>query len=153
MKIRTYREMIKLPTFEERFEYLRIGGSVGFETFGAYRYINQAFYTQNPRWKSTRHKIIVRDEAYDLAVKEPIHEICPNVIFSNGKEIKVPTLVIHHITPLTLEDIEYDRDICYDPDNLVVVHTDTHKAIHYGDKRLLPSPFTERRPNDTIPWR
>ena len=137
--IRTYTELIRIPTFEERFEYLKLGGTVGSETFGYDRYLNQIFY-RSPEWRNFRHRIIARDLGCDLAF--PDHEIREQII------------TIHHIDPIRVEDVLNRDPKLFDPDNVVCVAPMTHKALHYGDISLLPSwkPI-ERRPNDTCPWR
>ena len=136
--IRTYRELIRIPTFEERFKYLRLSGTVGQSTFGYDRYINQMLYNSK-EWKQLRDYIIVRDKACDLACE--------------GYELP-SDITIHHLNPITLEDIESQSDKVWNPDFLVctAAHT-THKAIHYGDASLLPKTPIQRRPNDVCPWR
>lgn len=136
--IKTYSELISLPTFKERFEYLKIGGAIGKETFGVNRYLNQEIYHSTWWCKEVRPKIIVRDNGRDLAL--------------DGYDIFGP-VYIHHINPLTLEDIEESKPIVYDPENLVCVSFLTHQAIHYGSFDRVPALPTERKPNDTIPWR
>lgn len=134
--LRTYTEMIRFHTFEERYEYLKLSGQVGSETFGWDRYLNQALYT-SPEWRQTRELAIVRDEGNDLAV--PGHQI-------TGK------IIIHHINPLTAEQVE-DRDpAIFDLENLVCVSHRTHEAIHYGDSDLLPKDVVQRSPGDTKLW-
>lgn len=135
--IRRYSELIRIPTFEERFEYLRVGGAVGQATFDAYRYLNQAFYTSK-EWRRFRKEIIVRDEGCDMAM--------------DGYSI-VRGIVIHHIMPLDIDDLENMTDAVFDPENVVCVSANTHRAIHYGNKDLLPKLPIERKPNDTCPWK
>lgn len=135
--MKTYKELKTLQTFLERFSYLKIGGRIGQSTFGGDRWINQAFYTSK-EWRRTRNGIILRDNGCDLGI--------------DGHDI-VRNLVIHHINPVTIEDLEERRDCALDPDNLICVSDITHKAIHYGDESLLPKPFVERKPNDTSPWK
>ena len=136
--IKTYSELIKIPTFEERYEFLRVPALVGDSTFGFSRYLNQVFY-RSREWKRVRQEVIRRDEGCDLAIP--------------GRDI-FGQIEIHHITPLTLEDIEENSILLLDPDNLVCVSPITHKAIHFGDATLLPrNEPTIRRPNDTCPWR
>lgn len=135
--IKTYTELIRISNYYDRFEYLKLKGFVGEQTFGWHRYINQMLY-RSKRWKSTRDKVIIRDDGCDLG--HPDYQIYDKVI-------------IHHMNPITLEDIEEDRDYIYDPEFLICVSNNTHQAIHYGDKSLLPSPLIERRPGDTCPWR
>jgi hypothetical protein len=137
MKMRTYSELIQLPTFEERYRYLKLGGKVGEETFGYARYLNQIFY-QSPEWRSFRRDIIIRDNGCDLAM--------------DGWVIQ-DRIYIHHLNPITLEDIRLRNPIALDPENAVVVSFGTHQAIHYGDESQLPLGFVERTPNDMIPWR
>lgn len=137
MSIKTYSELITLPTYEERFEYLRLKGAVGKETFGYDRYLNQTLYN-SPEWKRTRRKILIRDDGCDLACKD-------RIIYRN--------VIIHHINPITLEDIVERRSIVFDPENLICVSHNTHNAIHYGDINLLTTGPIERSANDTCPWR
>ena len=133
-----YSELIQIPSLEERYEYLRLQGFVGDETFGSKRRMNQLFYSSDV-WKQTRSEIILRDEACDLAV--PGYEI-------NRR------LQVHHINPIRLEDVLENRwDILLDPENLICVSFRTHNAIHYGDNSLLPQIPIERKPGDTCPWR
>lgn len=133
-----YSELIKLPTLIERYEYLRTYSKIGEETFGGQRILNQILYTSNPLWKSIRNKIIIRDGGFDLGLDDYIIQ---------GK------IIVHHINPLTKEQIlNYDPCI-FDPENLICCSHNTHNAIHYGDRSLLPQDPIERRPNDTCPWR
>lgn len=135
--IKTYSEMILLPTFLERFRYLQIGGMVGAETFGFDRYLNQSLY-RTAEWKRFRNEIIVRDNGCDLGCDD-------RTIY--GK------ILVHHINPLTVEDIVNRHSCVFDPDNVICVSLDTHNAIHYGDEELLMLDPIERKPNDTCPWR
>lgn len=135
--IRTYSEMITLKTYEERFDYLKIGGRVGLETFGYDRYLNQILYNTK-QWKKFRREIIIRDNACDLACE--------------GYEINYRILV-HHINPITVEDIINRNPMIFDPENAITTTHRTHNAIHYGDKNLLVLQPMERTPNDTCPWR
>lgn len=137
MSIRTYSELITLPTFTERFEYLKLGGSIGRETFGFDRYLNQRLY-QTPEWKRFRRDIIIRDNGNDLACEG--YQI-------GGK------ILIHHIDPITVEDVINRHPKIFDPDNVISTSLNTHNAIHYGDANLLIVEPIERRPNDTCPWR
>lgn len=123
-------------TFEERFEYLRLAGEVGAETFGFDRWINQYFY-RSREWRQVRREIIVRDNGCDLGVP--------------GHEIRAQQLV-HHLNPMTPEDLERGESWVLDPEYLVLTTKRTHNAIHYGDASLLPQPMVERRPGDTTPW-
>ena len=135
--IRTYSEIITLKTYEERFDYLKIGGQVGRETFGYDRYLNQILYNTK-QWKKFRRDIIIRDNACDLACY--------------GYEINYHILV-HHIDPITVEDIINRNPMIFDPENAITTTHRTHNAIHYGDKNLLMLQPMERTPNDTCPWR
>ena len=137
MKIRTYSELKKLKTFDSRYEYLKLKGVVGETTFGFDRYINQMLY-RSKRWKEARDKVILRDEGCDLGIEG--HEIYDKII-------------IHHINPITLEDIENDIDELYNPEYLIATSHKTHQAIHYGDDSLLPKTLVERKRNDTTPWK
>lgn len=138
-KIRTYSELIQIPTFEERYQYLRLGDRVGEETFGFDRYLNQRFY-KSREWQAVRNKVIVRDNACDLAFED--REI------PNGVRI-----LIHHMNPIRIEDISYKRDWILNPDFLICTTKRTHDAIHFGDETILYSDPIERTPNDTCPWR
>lgn len=137
MRIKTYSELIALPTFEDRFEYLQLKGIVGQETFGFDRYLNQILYNSK-EWKHLRNEIIVRDNGCDLALE--------------GFEIH-GRILIHHINPITIDDVIKRREMVFDPENLVCVTHNTHNAIHYGDKSLLITGPIERRANDTCPWK
>lgn len=137
MSIRTYSELITIPTFEERFEYLQLKGSVGKDTFGYDRYLNQVLY-RSPEWKHLRNKIIIRDGGCDLAC--------------DGYDIYGKVL-IHHLNPITVEDVLARSRKVFDPDNLVCVTHNTHNAIHYGDSDLLVTGIITRTKNDTCPWR
>lgn len=133
---RCYSELILFPTFEERFEYLKLSGSVGSETFGVDRYLNQIFY-RSLRWKKTRRLVIARDFGLDLGVE--------------GYDIS-GTIMIHHMNPVTIEQVEEMDDILFDLEYLISTSVPTHEAIHYGDKNLLPRLSTIRRPGDTKLW-
>ena len=133
MLLKSYRNLILLPTILDRFEYLRIKANVGDPTFGFDRFINQDFY-QSREWRQVRMKVIARDEGCDLGVPEyPI----------GGK------VIIHHINPITAEDIENASDLLFDMDNLICVSESTHNAIHFGDETLLPAEPIIRMPGDT----
>ena len=133
---RTYSELRSLNTFEERYRYLALHGQVGIETFGFDRYLNQQFYTSK-QWRNLRHQIIVRDNGCDLGIEDrDIHD----------------SIYVHHLNPMTVEDFETGDPRVLDPENLICVTHRTHNAIHYGDERLLPPIFTERRPGDTKLW-
>lgn len=136
--IRTYSELIRLPTFDERFEYLRLSAKIGEKTFGYERYLNQVFY-RSPEWKSVRREVIKRDNGCDLGIE--------------GRDI-FGVIEIHHINPITISDVEEVSSILLDMDNLICTSSITHKAIHYGDKSLLPRTEPNvRKPNDMCPWR
>lgn len=135
--IRTYSELIKLPTFKERFEYLSLKGCVGKETFGWERYINQAFY-RSKEWKDVRNFVIVRDCGCDLGMP--------------GREIP-DRVLIHHMNPILPKDIVLSNDFILDPEYLICTTHNTHEAIHYGSEDLLISEPVERTPNDTCPWK
>ena len=135
--IRTYSELIKLRTFEERYEYLKLNGKVGEETFGFDRYLNQVFY-KSQIWQKTRRDIIVRDLGCDLGIE--------------GYEI-YGRILIHHINPISKEDILERNKILFDPENLITTVKRTHDAIHYGDSDLLIKAPIERSMNDTCPWK
>ena len=137
MSIRTYSELITIPTFEERFEYLQLKGSVGKDTFGYDRYLNQVLY-RSPEWKRLRNQIIIRDGGCDLAC--------------DGYDI-YDKVLIHHLNPITVEDVLARSRKVFDPDNLVCVSHNTHNAIHYGDVDLLVTGPIIRTKNDTCPWR
>lgn len=135
--IRTYSELIQLPTFEERFEYLRLDGAVGTETFGLDRYLNQLFY-KSKEWLSVRDEVITRDNGCDLGVE--------------GYEIH-GRILIHHMNPISVEDILQHSDYLLNPEYLISTIHNTHNAIHYGDTSLLITGPIERSKNDTCPWR
>ena len=137
MNIRTYSELSKLVTFEDRFNYLRLNGFVGKETFGFDRYLNQVFY-KSAKWRSVRDLVIVRDNGCDLGVE--------------GREI-YGKIIIHHMNPITIKDIEQENAFLLDPEFLISTVHETHNAIHYGDENLLIRSPIERKPNDTCPWR
>lgn len=135
--IKTYSELIKLRTFVERFNYLKLDGSVGKDTFGFDRYLNQIFY-RSQKWRSIRDKVIIRDNGRDLGV--------------DGYEIN-SGILIHHMNPITIEDIKRESDFLLDPEFLITTTHRTHNAIHYSDSSALPVMSTERMKNDTCPWR
>lgn len=132
-----YSKLLVLPTFEERYEYLRLGGTVGKETFGYERHLNQILYSSD-EWKQCRRLIIIRDAGLDLG--------------SDGYEIHGKILV-HHLNPITVDDVINRRQKVFDPENLICVSHNTHNAIHYGDESLLMTVPIERTKNDTCPWR
>ena len=135
--IRTYSELCQLSTFEERFDYLRLNGSVGKDTFGFDRYLNQQFY-RSREWKHIRDQVILRDNGCDLGVE--------------GYEIR-GRILIHHINPISVEDIHTMSDLLMNPEYLICVSHRTHNAIHYGDESLIITAPIERTQNDTCPWR
>jgi len=137
MSIRTYSELITFPTFEERFQYLQLNGEVGGETFGFDRWLNQVFYRSH-QWKRLRDEIIIRDNGCDLGVE--------------GFEIN-RRIIIHHMNPISIDDIEKETDFLLDPEFLICTSHNTHNAIHYGDEKLLVTAPVERSKNDTCPWR
>ena len=137
MSIRTYSELITLPTFEERFKYLQLNGQVGKDTFGFDRYINQNFY-HSLEWKRVRDKVILRDNGCDIGVE--------------GYEIH-GRILIHHMNPITIRDIESMSEYLLNPEYLISTVHNTHNAIHYGDESLLITAPIERRKNDTCPWK
>lgn len=140
MTNKTYSELIKIPTFKGRFQYLNLHGEVGFETFGFDRYLNQAFYKSN-EWRRFRNSVIIRDNCCDLGVE--------------GYDILNSKVIIHHINPITAEDIINRTDKLFSLENVICVTENTHRAIHYGDERIFlnEKTLTIRRPNDTCPWR
>lgn len=138
MMIRTYSELIRISDFKGRFRYLQLYGKVGLDTFGFDRVFNQKFY-RSKEWRQIRDKIIVRDLGCDLGVE--------------GYEIIHQPIVIHHMNPISLKDIEDSTDFLLNPEYLICTTDRTHKAIHYGDESLLMLPFTERSRNDTCPWK
>lgn len=137
MSIKTYSELITLPTFEERYRYLRLGGRVGEETFGFDRYLNQTFY-KSDEWLKVRDEVIIRDNGCDLGMEG--HEI-------HGR------ILVHHMNPITIEDIKNRSDFLLNPEYLISTVKNTHDAIHYGDEGLLITAPKERTRNDTCPWR
>jgi len=137
MNIKTYSELITLPTFEERYRYLRLGGRVGEETFGFDRYLNQLFY-KSKEWLRVRDFVIVRDNGCDLGIP--------------GREIH-DRILIHHMNPITIDDIVKRSDILLNPEYLITTVKNTHDAIHYGDEGLLITVPRERSKNDTCPWK
>lgn len=135
--IKTYSELITIPTYEERFRYLKLDGVIGEETFGFDRYLNQLFYNSDV-WKSCRNNIIIRDNGCDMAMDD--YEI-------KGR------IYIHHMNPIAITDILTQSDFLLNPEYLVCVAFRTHQAIHYGDESLLVTAPIERKPNDMCPWR
>ena len=136
--LKTYSELSKLKTFEERFEYLRLNGQVGKDTFGFDRIFNQIFY-RSIEWKRVRDQVILRDNGCDLGV--------------SGHEIYGQRILIHHMNPISLEDLERRSEILMNPEYLITTIHNTHNAIHYGDENLLIKLPRERTKNDTCPWK
>lgn len=135
--MRTYQELVSIPTFLERYRYLRINGRVGEETFGFDRWLNQQLY-RSKEWIEVRQRVLFRDGACDLGCSDyPLWD----------------RALIHHMNPITRDDILRRRNIVLNPDYLITVSHGTHNAIHYGDESLLPLDPVERRPNDTCPWK
>lgn len=135
--IRTYSELITLPTFEERFRYLKLGGKVGEDTFGFDRYLNQVFY-RSAKWKEIRDYVIIRDNGCDLGMEG--HESHQRIL-------------VHHMNPITKEDVLRESEFLLDPEYMICTIKNTHDAIHYGDESLLITAPIERRKNDTCPWK
>ena len=135
--IRRYSDLIQLKTFEDRFSYLKLHGKVGEETFGLDRYLNQQLY-KSRRWQNIRSQVIIRDDGCDLGI--------------DGHQMD-NYITIHHMNPISMEDIEEERDVVFDPEYLICCSSRTHKAIHFGDENLLIRDPIIRRPNDTCPWR
>ena len=135
--MRTYSELSQYKTFEERFKYLQLKGTVGEDTFGFDRWINQQFY-RSVEWRRARDQIILRDDGCDLG--DPDHPI-------KGR------IIIHHMNPICLKDFDLNLEILLDPEQLICTSFNTHNAIHYGDENLLPKEWTPRTPNDTCPWK
>lgn len=136
--IRTYSDLIKLNTFEERFNYLKLDGIVCESTFGFNRYLNQTFY-KSPEWLHVRNYVISRDNACDLGIPD--------------REILYSKILIHHMNPISEEDILNRSEFLLDPNYLICTTKNTHDAIHYGDGEKLFKGLVERRKNDTCPWR
>lgn len=135
--IRTYSKLSRLKTFRERYDYLRLSARVGDTTFGYDRILNQMLY-KSKRWLSVRNEVIIRDEACDLGIE--------------GREI-YDKILVHHMNPITIEDVELERDIIFDPEYLICTSHNTHNAIHFGDASLLRQDLIVRTPHDTCPWR
>lgn len=137
LRIKTYSELITIPTFLERYRYLKLGGSIGEETFGFDRYLNQTLY-RSPEWKRFRRDMIIRDNGMDLAADD--YEI-------------VGKILVHHINPLTVQDVIRRDPKIFDPENVICTSMNTHNAIHYGDESLLMIEPVVRTKYDTCPWR
>lgn len=136
--IKTYTELSQFTTFKDRFNYLKLDGEVGKDTFGFDRIFNQMFYSSK-EWKDVRNHVIVRDNGCDLGI--------------DGYEIAAQRVIIHHLNPITLEDIESCTDILLNPEYLITTTHNTHNAIHYGDENLLMTGPVIRTKNDTCPWK
>ena len=136
--IRTYSELSKFKTFRERYEYLKLDGTVGEETFGFDRYINQMFY-KSEEWKRIRNYVITRDNGCDLGIQD--------------RKIVDSVILVHHMNPITKEDIINKNEILLDPEYLITTIKPTHDAIHYGDESLLAEDLIVRSKNDTCPWK
>ncbi len=137
-KIRCYSELIKLKTFKERYEYLKLDGKVGEETFGFDRWLNQAFY-KSKEWQRIRNDVIARDLGCDLGCID--------------REIIDEMILIHHMNPISKEDIINKTDFLLNPEYLITTIDNTHRAIHYGNEEMLYQPPIERFKNDQCPWR
>lgn len=137
MRIRNFRELRAISSFEERYDYLRLFGDVGRATFGFERYINQRFYT-SAQWKQVRSAVIARDFGCDLAM--------------DGYDIP-DKIIVHHMNPMTIQDLEDGNPDILNPDYLISTSLRTHNAIHYGDRSNLIQPIVERKPGDTLLWR
>jgi ribonuclease BN (tRNA processing enzyme) len=136
-KLKTYSELRNLNTFSQRYNYLKLTGSVGESTFGGNRYLNQVLY-RSKEWKQVRDEVIIRDHGCDLAVEGyEIHE----------------RIIVHHMNPITIEDIEQRRPEVLDPQFLITTTHNTHLAIHFSDESMLPQPLVVRSKNDTSPWK
>lgn len=135
--IKSYKELIKLKTFEERLRYLQLNANVGIETFGSGRWLNQRLY-HSSLWADVKNEIILRDNGCDLGLE--------------GYEIR-GRIYVHHLNPITKEDVLNNSSKLYDSDNLICVSFDTHQSIHYGSECAALSQLVERRPNDTCPWK
>ena len=137
MRNKSYLELIQIPTFQERYEYLKIGGRIGEETFGFDRHLNQTLY-RSSEWKHFRRQIIIRDKGCDLGCE--------------GYEL-YDKILIHHINPITIDDVLNRASCIFDPNNVICTSLNTHNAIHYGDSELLVTEPIKRTKNDTCPWK
>lgn len=139
---RTYSELITIPTFIDRLKYLKLDGQIGKETYGYDRYLNQTFY-RSKEWRQFRHEIIVRDNGCDLGMNDEYYSI-------RG------LILIHHINPISVDDILDRNQLLFDPENVICVSKETHNAIHYGSEELISNLYSIgpiRFENDTSPWR
>lgn len=137
MELKTYSDLMLRDSFIARYRYLKLPGVVGESTFGFERYLNQTLY-QSRYWRKLRDEIIVRDHGCDLGIED--YELHGSII-------------VHHLNPITLDDIELGRKCVFDPENLICTGHNTHRAIHYGDETMLPQPLILRQRHDTCPWR
>ena len=137
MRNKSYLELIQIPTFQERYEYLKIDGRIGEETFGFDRHLNQTLY-RSSEWKRFRRQIIIRDKGCDVGCE--------------GYEL-YDKILIHHINPITINDVLNRASCIFDPNNVICTSLNTHNAIHYGDSELLVTEPIERTKNDTCPWK
>ena len=143
MSIKCYSDLITIPTFEERYEYLRLGGTVGEETFGFDRWLNQKFYRTDEEWLDVRDHVILRDTGNN--------DYCQDLGMDYGHDIR-SRIIVHHMNPITREDIIHRTRFLLDPEYLICTIDNTHRAIHYGDRSLLITAPVERQPYDTCPW-
>lgn len=136
--IRSYSELNELKSFQERFEYLNLSGTVGIDTFGSYRYLNQKLYS-SPMWKSVKNRVIIRDNGCDLGLE--------------GYDILGKKIIVHHINPITIDDLLNNDSKVFDMDNLICCRHETHLAIHYGNYDAVSDHNVERFANDMCPWK
>lgn len=150
--LRTYSHLIRLATYEERLEYLRLNGQVCYETFGPFRYLNQRFY-RSPEWRAVKNFVMVRDNGCDLGLpgyEIPEYHIRDKVLY---KGISTSGIHVHHMNPVTIEQLRSGDPVLTDPDFLITVSLLTHNLIHFGNNESIPRGPAERSPNDTCPWR
>lgn len=151
MTSKCYSELIKIPTFEERLQYLQLFGLVGMDTFGPYRYLIQKFRQSGP-WKMFRRDMIIRDNGCDLAM--PGHEINQFRKTEDGRIINSPNILLHHIVPCSVDDIiNHNFKVLMNPENVITTQYSTHQQIHFGKKEVIEEIYKPRTPNDTCPWR
>ena len=151
--MRSYLEMIQLPTFEDRFEYLKLNGKPSELTFGGHRLLNQYLYQKNQQWKDIRRKVIIRDNGCDLACEDRPLNLYNKDLHKKKDKIANTHIIIHHINPITVEQMLNNDPMIFSMNNLVCCSLSTHNAIHYGSiERLTPSTPIERRPGDTKLW-
>lgn len=148
---KSYSELMTLNTFEERYNYLKLNGTIGSATFGGYRDMNQMLYKNSPEWRVTRDKVIVRDNGCDLAI--PDRSIVGYGEYIDGMKHR-PKIIVHHINPISIEDLLKRPYLFFDMDNLICTSMNTHNGIHYGKNiDSIFNPLNVRKPNDTCPWR